>query len=160
IREFCTAINLDPKDPRPHNNLGCALHDKKQLDEAIREYRTAIDLDPNLALAHNNLGAALDAQGKPVEAVPEYLEALRLERDDRWAPEPLRDPLWRLAAFPDPDSPNPKRTVDLAQQSAELLPKDGTIRLALGVAQHRAGDCQAARENIEKAMSLRNGGDP
>jgi hypothetical protein len=32
-----------------HNNLGLALHDKKQLDEAIREMRTAIDLDPKLA---------------------------------------------------------------------------------------------------------------
>ena len=76
------------------------------------------------------------------------------------AKQDLKDTLWSLAAFPYPQSPNPKRTVELAEKSVELMPKDGTIRLALGMAQYRAGNWQAALASMEKAMPLRDGGDP
>jgi hypothetical protein len=92
--------------------------------------------------------------------VAEYQKALRLRPDNPADQLGLRNALWQLAAFPDPQSSNPRQTVELAQQAAELLPKDGTIRLALGMAQYRAGNWQPARDSVEQAMPLRNGGDP
>jgi WD40 repeat protein len=68
--------------------------------------------------------------------------------------------LWRLAAFPDPQSSNPRQTIPLAQQAAELLPHDAAIRLALSVAHYRAGSWQAALHSIDNALPLRHGGDP
>ena len=50
------AIELDPKLAVAHANLGNALKDTGQLDEAIACFRKAIDLDPTFADAHSNLG--------------------------------------------------------------------------------------------------------
>src|SRR5262249_24590073 len=44
---------------RAHTNLGNALRDKGQVDEAIASFRTAIALDPKDAQVHTNLGAEL-----------------------------------------------------------------------------------------------------
>jgi hypothetical protein len=56
----------------PHNNLGIALHDKKELDAAILEYRAAIALDANYAEAHCNLGGVLRRQGQFAASLEEY----------------------------------------------------------------------------------------
>jgi tetratricopeptide (TPR) repeat protein len=59
---------LSPGDATAHTNLGNALQDKGQRDEAMKEYRQAIALDPKLAQAHGALGQALLAQGQFAEA--------------------------------------------------------------------------------------------
>ena len=51
IAEFQKAIELDPKDAKPHHGLGMALRAKNQLEGAIAEYRRAIELDPKLMYA-------------------------------------------------------------------------------------------------------------
>ena len=38
-----------------HNNLGNALRDNGQLDEALAAYRQAMDLQPDYEMAHGNL---------------------------------------------------------------------------------------------------------
>ena len=52
-------VRLKPGSALAHANLGIALKDKGQVDEAIACYRKAIELDPKFARAHNNLGNAL-----------------------------------------------------------------------------------------------------
>jgi tetratricopeptide (TPR) repeat protein len=79
IREYRTAIELNPKYAFAHNGLGNALSDKKQLDEAIREYRTAIELDPKSAVPRNGLGATLVDKKLLDEAIREYRTAIELE---------------------------------------------------------------------------------
>ncbi len=75
-----------PPDPRlawVHNNLGNALRDKGQLDEAIAEYRKAIAIGPKQAMpqnnllnnAHYNVGFALCKLGKLDEARATFQEA-------------------------------------------------------------------------------------
>jgi hypothetical protein len=66
-------------DAKAHTNLGNALHDKGEVDEAIQHYRQAIRLDPKFAGAHNNLGAALKAQGRVGEAIQHYRTAILLD---------------------------------------------------------------------------------
>jgi tetratricopeptide (TPR) repeat protein len=60
-------------------NLGNALSDNKQLDEAIREYRAVIDLDHKFAGAHYNLGNALRDKKQLDEAIFEYRTAIDLD---------------------------------------------------------------------------------
>src|SRR5262245_54445271 len=77
---FRQAIALDPKLVQAHNNLGTALAEKGQMDEAIACFRTAIELDPKDANAHTNLGLALDGAGKQKEAIEAWGTAVRLDR--------------------------------------------------------------------------------
>ena len=85
------AIELDPKNATAHNNLGNALRDQKELDEAIAAYRKAIELDPKNAVAHNNLGIALhDQKGQLDEAIAAYRKAIELDPKIRRRPQQPR----------------------------------------------------------------------
>ena len=64
-----------------HFNLGYALDEKGQINDAISQYQEAIRLNPKDAEAHNNLGAELDKKGQTDGAINEYLESIRLELD-------------------------------------------------------------------------------
>jgi eukaryotic-like serine/threonine-protein kinase len=52
-----------------HYNLGSALQGKGQVDEAITSYRKATELTPDFAEAHCNLGHALAGQGRFAESL-------------------------------------------------------------------------------------------
>jgi tetratricopeptide (TPR) repeat protein len=67
-----------------YNNLGIALADKMQADEAIAAYETAIKLNPTFAAPHVNLGRTLKARNRVADAVAEYEKAIKL--DSRSAP--------------------------------------------------------------------------
>jgi tetratricopeptide (TPR) repeat protein len=65
------------------NNLGVALADRGEFDEAIALYRQALKLQPYYPDAHINLGRALAALGQIDEAIRHYREALRMEDNQR-----------------------------------------------------------------------------
>ncbi len=67
-----------------HNNLGVALLELGNPEEAILHYREALRIDPKQAVAHNNLGIALMKTGRSEEAITHFQEALRI--DPRNAP--------------------------------------------------------------------------
>jgi len=79
IKEFDKAIELDPKNPRYHNNKGNALYGLHRYDEAIKEYNKAIELDPNNPVYHAGKGLALYVMGKYEEAIEELYEAFELD---------------------------------------------------------------------------------
>jgi tetratricopeptide (TPR) repeat protein len=81
IRFAAVAVALRPNSPGARLNLGNALRDKGQLDEAIAEFRAALRLKKGYADAHNNLGNALKDKGLADEAVAEFREAIRLQKD-------------------------------------------------------------------------------
>ncbi|CAN0385137.1 unnamed protein product, partial [Hapterophycus canaliculatus] len=59
IRTFRYAIQLEPNFPDAYNNLGNALRESGQLEEAINCYRTTLRLKPDHPHAYNNLGNAM-----------------------------------------------------------------------------------------------------
>jgi serine/threonine protein kinase/Flp pilus assembly protein TadD len=73
------AVALRPDAAAAHNNLGSALHDKKDLEAAIAEFHKAIELDPELANAHHNLGVALKDQMDREGAIAEFHKAMELD---------------------------------------------------------------------------------
>jgi serine/threonine-protein kinase len=84
VRFLTAAVALRPHSPGARFNLGNALHDKGQTDEAIACYRKAIALDPKCALAHNNLADVLanapDPKWRdPAQAVAEARKATELD---------------------------------------------------------------------------------
>jgi Flp pilus assembly protein TadD len=78
---FRHALAVTEKNQVAYNNLGSALDEKGQTDEAIRLYEKALRLKPDDATAHTNLGIALARKGQTDEAIRQYQEALRLKPD-------------------------------------------------------------------------------
>ena len=64
-----------------HNNLGTALFQKGNVDEAIAHYQRALQIKPDYAEACYNLGNALLRMGSVDEAITHYQKALQIKPD-------------------------------------------------------------------------------
>ena len=60
------------------NNVGVALYEKNETDQAIQYFSSAVQIQPTYTHAQNNLAAALIRQGKIDEAIPHILQALKI----------------------------------------------------------------------------------
>jgi tetratricopeptide (TPR) repeat protein len=65
-----------------HYNLGIALNDQGDADDAIAHYRQAVELRPSYAEAHYNLGRLLVQKGQLNEAIAHYEKALEINPAD------------------------------------------------------------------------------
>jgi protein O-GlcNAc transferase len=75
------AAEMLPHDAEVHSDLGNALKDLGQLDEAAASCRRAPQINPDFAEAHNSLGNVLRDQGKLDEAVESFHRALASQPD-------------------------------------------------------------------------------
>lgn len=73
------ATKLCPDDAEAHSNLGNALLESGQLDQAVQSCRRALEIKPSLAQAHSNMGNALRGLGRVEEAIASYRRTLEIE---------------------------------------------------------------------------------
>jgi len=64
------------------NNLGIALFQKGQTEQAILHFQKALELNPNNAESHGNLGMALCLKGQVGEGMKHFQKALELSPND------------------------------------------------------------------------------
>jgi len=76
---FRAALALRPDTSAARNNLGNALFDKNQLDDAWAEYLRAIELEPKHVPAHLNLGRVLHARRQLDGAITAFRQAIELD---------------------------------------------------------------------------------
>ena len=84
-RDYELATQLNPNFAQAFFNWGVALHEHKDLEQALIKYNTAIRLDPHFAMVYNNRGnllqemgdyeAALQSLTKALELNPQFVEA-------------------------------------------------------------------------------------
>jgi Tfp pilus assembly protein PilF len=129
-----------------HTNLGVALRDRGQPDEAIKEYRAAIKLDPKNAKLHSNLGNALLDRGQPDEAIREHRAAIEL--DPKLAP--LHYNLGN-ALF---DQKQLDEAIREYRVAITLDPKLAVAHGALGQALLQLGRFVEAREAMRRCLDL------
>jgi tetratricopeptide (TPR) repeat protein len=141
------ALELDPNDPRGHNNLGVALVETRKTDEAIAEYRKSLELNAASSQTHNNLGSALAEKGSVDEAVPEFEKAVELNPDNAAAHVNLGN---ALAA----KSGRLADAIEQLKKGIDLQPESANGQNGLGVALARAGKLDEAVPHMEKAVSL------
>jgi tetratricopeptide (TPR) repeat protein len=79
ITLFERALEVTRNNYLAHNNLGVALFERGNTQEAVFHYQETLRIEPDYARAHSNLGLALSAQGKAEEAISHLSVALRLD---------------------------------------------------------------------------------
>jgi Flp pilus assembly protein TadD len=130
-----------------HNNLGSALGEKGQIDEAIGQYQEALRLKPDGAEAHNNLGAALSKKGQIDEAIGQYQEAIRLEPDHAGAHNNLGAALARKGQIDE--------AISQLQEAVRLKPDYAEAHYNLGTALDEKGQIDEAIRQFQEAMRLK-----
>ena len=71
-------VAKSPNKARPHNNLGLALGQKGEINEAISQYFEALQLEPGNDEYYYNVGLAFSQKGNIDKAITYYREALRI----------------------------------------------------------------------------------
>ena len=141
------ALELNPDDPRGHNNFGTALFESGKIDRAIAEYRKSIELNPNSSQTHNNLGSALAEKGSMEEALPEFQKSVQLNPDNAAAHVNLGNALASQTG-------HLNEAIDELTKGIELAPGAANGQNGLGVALARAGRLEDAAIHMEKAVTL------
>ncbi len=186
IREALAAEHPEVPDhqlevARSQNGLGTLLRRQGRLPEAERAYARGLALlhafDPEHRTAYReewaellgNLGVVRAKQGRWAEAIDLSRRSIDLYtglRATRPGNERLRDALadryndlvWLLANGEDPRLLDAAQAVELARRAIEQAPDCAELRLALGMALFRAGDCKATIESLESSMDRNTGG--
>ena len=84
-----------------HYNLGIALQDHGETDQAITHYRRAIELRPGYAEAHYNLGRLLAEKGELNDAISHYEATLAINPADAEAHNNLGATLFQAGRVDD-----------------------------------------------------------
>src|SRR4029453_12420075 len=82
ITLYQATLAQNPKCWMAEYNLGLALKNQGQLDQAITHYRRAIDIWPDYVEAHYNLGGAYIEKGEIDEALAVYRRAIEIRPDE------------------------------------------------------------------------------
>jgi tetratricopeptide (TPR) repeat protein len=82
IALYTSTLTKNPGCWMAHYNLGIALNDRGQTDEAMAHYLRAIELRPSYSEAHYNLGRLLAQKGQLDDAVTHYEKALEINSAD------------------------------------------------------------------------------
>ena len=75
-------VSKAPGNARAHNNLGLALANARQDDEALVHFKKAIELKPGFAYANYNVGISLAHQEEHEKAIPYFKKALEAEPEN------------------------------------------------------------------------------
>jgi tetratricopeptide (TPR) repeat protein len=82
IREYETAILLDPSDVNIRNSLGVCYGILGNYGKALKEFKEALKVDPDEVMVLYNIGLVNMLTAKPQKALEFLLEANRKKEDD------------------------------------------------------------------------------
>jgi tetratricopeptide (TPR) repeat protein len=140
------AVELNPDDPRVHNNLGLALVETGKPEEAMTEYQRSLELNDQSSQAHNNLGSLLAQEGKIDEALAQFQRAVELNPGNGRAECNLGSAL--------SEKGRTEEALEHLRKGVELEPKFADGQGNLGAALARAGALDEAIEHIALAVDM------
>ncbi|MEJ2655951.1 MAG: tetratricopeptide repeat protein [Desulfobacterales bacterium] len=82
VREYKTAILLDPSDVNVRNSLGVCYGVLGDYKKALKEFKETLKLNPDEVMVLYNIGLVNLLTGKPLKALEYFLEADRKKEED------------------------------------------------------------------------------
>jgi Flp pilus assembly protein TadD len=130
-----------------YDNLGKALADEGQIDEAISHLEKAIQLQPDDANLHSDLGDTLIRKGQMDEAISQFQEALRLKPNDALFHNNLGLAL--------EDQGQTDEAISQFQEALRLKPNNAISHNNLGLALDKKGQMDEAISQYQEAIRLK-----
>lgn len=140
------ALALDERSSFAHNNLGLALAERGEFDEAIHHIRRAVQIDPRFVEAQTNLGNFLAQRGSSEDAIFHLQQALEIDPAFVNAHNTLGNILVNRGET--------NQAIEHFRKALETNPKSAITYYNLGRALARRGDAAEAIENYRKALEL------
>ncbi len=78
IKDFTTAIEIDPSRADPYERRGQAYEQKKEIDKALADYDRALGLDPNQGMPHLHRGTIFYDRDEFDKALSDFQEVVRI----------------------------------------------------------------------------------
>jgi protein O-mannosyl-transferase len=128
------------------NNLGNALLQKSQADEAIAHLQKALQIRPNFAEAHYTLGNALRQKGKVDEAIVQFQEALKIKPDYAEAHNNLGTALRQKGRVDE--------AISHYQKALKIMPDNESIHVNLANALLQKGRVDLAIAQFQSALQI------
>jgi tetratricopeptide (TPR) repeat protein len=129
-----------------HYNLGNALLQKGQVDDAVAQYQKAVEIYPNYQEAHGNLGLALFQKGQVDDAVAQYQKAVEINPNYVQAHYNLGVALFQKGQVDD--------AVAQYQRAVEIDPNFAAAHIDLGNAFFQKGHLEEAIAQFQKAVEI------
>ncbi|QEG37680.1 tetratricopeptide repeat protein [Bythopirellula goksoeyrii] len=129
-----------------HNNLGVALAEHGELEEAIEHHQQAIRIEPENPRGHNNLGVTLRQMDRVEEALVHYKIALEYRPDYANAHVNMGVALRKLGRT--------EEAVEHYKLAVKLLPNSAAAHFNLANALRELEQLQLAAEHYRLAISL------
>ncbi len=146
VKEFKTALRLNPDYAEAHYNLGIAYLAQGRIDEAVNEYQAVLKLNPDHYNAYNNLGHAYLSKGQYDLAIEQLQAGLRMKPDYAEA----HNNLGHAYVF--------KGQYDLAIEQYRIVlrldPDSAATHFNLGLIYLKTGSTDKARTEFESALKL------
>jgi len=144
---FKQAVAVNANNYLAHINLGGALAEQGNIQEAEKHFSVALKLNPGSAVAHNNLGNILEQQGKLEEAVNHFYTALQSKPNLSQTHFNLGNALLRQGKI--------EEAKIHFTTALQLKPDFAEAHNSLGVALAQQGRLNEAITNFSKALELK-----
>ena len=129
-----------------YNNLGNALLQKGQVDEAMGRYQRSLEINPDNAEAQYNLGNALLQKGQMDQALAQFKKALEIKPNYVQA----HDNLGIVLATKGREDEG----IAEYEKALEINPNYAEVRYNLGIALVKKGQVDEAMAQYEKALEI------
>jgi tetratricopeptide (TPR) repeat protein len=130
-----------------YNNLGFALAQAGNYQEAIEQFERALRLKPDDADAHNNFGTALLRQGRVEDAIRHYEQVVQLEPNNAQAYFNLGVALERAGKL--------QNAIDQYRRALQIEPESAETHANLGNALFETGKLQEAIDQYQEALRIK-----
>jgi tetratricopeptide (TPR) repeat protein len=144
---FEHALEVNPRNPTMHYNLGNSLKARGERAEAADHYRQALEINPRYFKAHTNLGNVLASLDLLDEAIEHYREALSIKPDLPEAHSSLASALVLQG--------KPAEAILHCRQALQIKPDFAEAHHILGSALRSQGRLDEAISHYLKAVRLK-----